>query len=257
MLWAWDDYHPPHPKERILPGGMIEITVSLSDVPFKIQYESGDNTPFVINGPMAAGARSKPFIIDTSQPTSLLSMWFKPGGTLPFFGVPGKELHNRHLPLESLWGRSVRDLHERLMAARTTPERFRILEQTLTQRLLQSRQRHQAVAYALQQFWHGPHSQTVADVVDAVALSPTRFIDVFRADVGLTPKQFCRVQRFQRALNLSAYQPDQPWAEIALNCGYYDQAHFINDFRAFSGITPSAYRPQSRDHNTNLPVFDL
>lgn len=252
MFWYWQDYHPPHPRERILPGGMMEITINLSDVPFQID----DGHRHAIRGPMVAGARSTPFLIDTAQPMSILSVWFKPGGALPFFGVPGDELHNMHLPLETLWGRQASHLYDQLGEATSAKQRFCILERVLLERLYCASGRHRAVDYALNIFRAAPHTAKINDVVDAIALSSTRFIQVFREDVGLTPKQFCRVQRFRHALQVIASQQTVRWVDVALKCGYYDQSHFINDFRHFAGITPSAYAPQSREHNSNLPVYD-
>ena len=256
MFWAWEGFNPPHPKERILPHGTLEITINLTAQPFRL-YRTEDGTePQVIHGPMAAGAQSRFFIIDTAQPMSLLAVWFKPGGAVPFFGATGHELLNTHLPLEALWGAQARDLFEQLLAANTPAERFRILEQVLLRRLAHAQRRHRALCYALQAFRTVPHMPTIKQVVQALALSSTRFIQLFREDIGLTPKQFCRVQRYQGALRIMAAQPTRCWTDIALACGFYDQAHFINDFRAFSGITPSQYVPQSSEHYTNLAVFD-
>lgn len=258
MLWYWEGYNPPHPRERILPGGMMEITISLTEAPFRIHHTPHDS-PQVITGPMAAGARSTYFVIDTAKPMSILSVWFKPGGALPFFGASGQELHNLHLPLETLWGMQARDLYDKLMEEQTTQQRFRILEDVLLKRLYlyTHRERHPAVRYALQRFGMVPQIETVGHVVEAISLSATRFIRVFREDVGMTPKQFCRVQRFQHALRLIADRQSVSWVDVALCSGYYDQSHFINDFRALAGITPAAYAPQSREHNTNLPVHDI
>jgi AraC-like DNA-binding protein len=64
---------------------------------------------------------------------------------------------------------------------------------------------------------------------------------VFREQVGVTPKRFCRVQRFQKVLRSSALGHDIDWSAIALECSYFEKAHFIHDFRAFSGLTPAAY----------------
>lgn len=253
MLWYWEGYHPPHPRERILPGGMMEITINLSQVPFRIYNMPAPDAPQVIDGPMAAGARSTCFVIETAQPMSILSVWFKPGGAFPLFGVSGHELHNRHLPLDILWGIQAHDLYDKLMHARTTQDRFHTLEAELLRRLRISGERHPAVDYALQRFGTVPHAETVSQVVEAIGLSTTRFIQVFREDVGMTPKQFCRVQRFQHALRLIANSRIIKWADVALRCGYYDQSHFINDFRALAGITPATYKPQNREHNTNLP----
>lgn len=253
MLWYWEGYHPPHPRERILPGGMMEITINLSDTPFRLD----DGQIRLIDGPMAAGAQSQPFVIDTIQPMSILSVWFKPGGAVPFFDTPGCELHNRHVPLEMLWGRQARNLYDHLREAPCSAVRFRILEQALLARLHRTPKRHRAVGYALQLFCTMPHALKIGAVVDTLALSPTRFIQLFREDVGMTPKQFCRVQRFQRALRLMTDRQVVSWGDVALACGYYDQAHFVNEFRRLAGITPTAYAPQSREHNTNLPVYEL
>lgn len=256
MFWYWEGYHPPHPKERILPGGMMELVINLTDEPMQIYEGHPHPRPHRIYGPIAAGARSQYFVVDTVRPASILAVWFKPGGAMPFFGVSAQELLNLHVPLDALWAAAAHDLYNQLLEAPTLDVRFRILEQALLCRLLQASECHRAINYALKIFNIQPQAHTIAEVVERIALSPTRFIQVFREDVGMTPKLFCRVQRFQRALRLIANQSEQSWTDIALSCGYYDQAHFINDFRALAGISPSLYAPQSLEHNTNLPIFE-
>ena len=66
---------------------------------------------------------------------------------------------------------------------------------------------------------------------------------------GVTPKQFCRVQRFQEVLRRLWKKQQVDWVDIALSCGYYNQAHFINDFKAFSGLNPMAYLTQRGERN--------
>jgi AraC-like DNA-binding protein len=99
---------------------------------------------------------------------------------------------------------------------------------------------HPAVAFALREFQHSPR-RTVADVIDRTGFSNRRFIQLFSAEVGLTPKVFCRILRFRGALQ-RLYQGEQiELADLALACGYYDQAHFSNDFKTFSGFSPTTY----------------
>jgi len=257
MFWYWEGYHPPHPAERILPSGTMEITISLSDTPFRVYDETPGRTPTDIVGPMVVGPHSRHFIIETAQPMSLLSVWFKAGGALALFGLGGHEMHNTHLPLNLLWGSQADKLYDDLMKAPTTRARFRILEAALTAHLHRSDHQHSAVQHALQHFCKMPTEKTVHEVVHEVGLSATRFIEVFRADVGLTPKKFCRVKRFQAALKLIASQQFTQWVDVALACGYYDQSHFINDFQHFAGILPTSYLPQNQDHNMNLPVHEI
>ena len=71
-------------------------------------------------------------------------------------------------------------------------------------------------------------------VIDAIGISARRFEQLFAEQVGLTPKLFCRIQRFQRVLHLINEQADIDWSDIALSCGYFDQSHFIHDFQSFS-----------------------
>jgi AraC-like DNA-binding protein len=89
----------------------------------------------------------------------------------------------------------------------------------------------------------------------AVGYSPKGFIRRFKADVGVSPKRFCRLLRFQRALAAAHVGRAFNWGELALGCGYFDQAHFIHEFRAFSGVTPTAYsaaRTAFQNHVTFL-----
>ncbi len=106
-----------------------------------------------------------------------------------------------------------------------------------------------------------PHARTVAEVTDQLGLSPRRFIQVFAEQVGLTPKLFCRVRRFHEVMR-RVHLPGNDegsridWTEVALSCGYFDQAHFIRDFRAFSGLNPSAWLAQRGEHLNHVPILD-
>ena len=116
---------------------------------------------------------------------------------------------------------------------------FRILEDDA----LLARQRgrestHPAVRYALGFFIRQPQSLSVADITDKISLSPRRFIELFDDQVGMTPKVFSHIRRFQRALEEIQRRRNLRWAELAPDCGYYDQAHFICDFKEFCELTP-------------------
>jgi len=251
LFWAWDNYLLPHPQERILPFGMMELTINLADTPFCITYPQADNILHRFSSAIVTGARSEFFVIDTSRTASLLSVFFKAGGALTFFGATASELHNRHVPLNLLWGNFANDLYCQLQEAKTTQARFHMLEKALLKRLYASSSRHRAIDFALTLF---RHNDNIGRVVNQIALSQTRFIQIFREEIGLTPKLFCQVQRFQQAIQHIAKTSHPNWTDIALQCGYYDQAHFINAFQRFSGITPSAFAPQDPEHPSNLPM---
>jgi AraC-like DNA-binding protein len=79
-------------------------------------------------------------------------------------------------------------------------------------------------------------------------------VDVFESVVGLTPKRFARVRRFQRVLRQMRQGADVRWTDVALACGYYDQAHFIREFEAFAGLNPSRYRAAAPVYPNHVPL---
>src|SRR5262249_58525693 len=91
-----------------------------------------------------------------------------------------------------------------------------------------------------------PDIRSVLDVAREAGLSRRRFAQLFREQVGLTPKLYCRLCRFQGVLRQISLSAPVDWADLALAGGYCDQAHLANEFRHFSGISPSAYVASNR-----------
>jgi AraC-like DNA-binding protein len=118
------------------------------------------------------------------------------------------------------------------------------LEQLLLQRLIKGRNEHycsKAASWALEKFMGEPQVTRIHEVSAALGLSQKHFIETFRRQVGVTPKRFCRIRRFQQVLGQIQSRQEVDWADVVSNCGYFDQAHFINEFTGFSGVNPSAY----------------
>ncbi|MDQ2842258.1 MAG: AraC family transcriptional regulator [Acidobacteriota bacterium] len=130
------------------------------------------------------------------------------------------------------------------------------LERCLLEQLVRPLALHPAIAYALEHFQQPACADRVAVVTDRIGLSSRRFIELFRRQVGLTPKVFCRVRRFQHVLQAVHLREDVDWSQVALECGYYDQAHFIHDFQSFSGLTPSGYLAAATPHLNHVPLTE-
>jgi AraC-like DNA-binding protein len=239
LLWFYRREKSTHSKERLLPMGTMELVMNLSD----------KSSPPVLCGP-----HSEYFSIDTDQPALVLGVHFKPGGAFPFLNLSLKDLHNIRLSLDDLLGRNAGLLHERVLEARHPAAMFRILEESLMALASRPLTRTPVVAFALQEFQSAPFGRTVGDVIDDTGLSPRRFIELFTEQVGLTPKLFCRIQRFQQVLQRVSMVRQVNWAEVALACGYYDQAHFIHDFKTFSGLSPTTYVKVRGEHLNHVPL---
>jgi AraC-like DNA-binding protein len=150
----------------------------------------------------------------------------------------------------------VRGLRERLLECAAPKLKFEVVEQWLLSRAIKPLEKHRAVDYATQRFLSEASSQPLAAVLDRVGYSQRHFNQLFADEVGLTPKRFLRVRRFQRVIESISCRNPVHWADLALQCGYYDQSHFVHDFRSFSGSTPAAYLVIRTPHLNHLPVLD-
>jgi len=236
LLWLSEEYAPPHPQERLMPSGMMNVVFTW-------------NTHGDFSGGVS-GVHTKAMMLDTSEPFSILGVSFKPGGAFPFLPMPAGELQDLFVPLEAVWGCRANAVCESLIEARTTAQKFQIVERALLAAARGRFERHRAVRYGIRALGDTERPRGVAQVVDEVGISQRRFIEVFRSEVGVTPKAFARLRRFQHVLGRVEHLIDVDWTDVALSCGYFDQAHFIHDFRDFAGVSPSMYLKfrASRNH---------
>jgi AraC-like DNA-binding protein len=256
LLWLYEGYTQPHAKERVLPTGEMQMVINLVDEQSCIYDRNDTNRYQTFRGPLLSGAHSQYQVISTAAQAFVIGVHFRPGGGFPFLRMPAGELRDISVPLDALWGRGAIDLRDQLLEAATHEARFEILERVLLAELTRGLHRHGAVGFALRQFLAAPHTTTISAVTERIGLSPKRFIQVFRDETGFTPKVFCRIRRFQQALDLMEGRKNVEWAKIALDCGYFDQAHFIHDFRAFSGINPTTYLAHQTPHRNHVPLMD-
>jgi AraC-like DNA-binding protein len=153
----------------------------------------------------------------------------------------------QHVELAELWGDDGRVLRERLLEAPSPAAALRTVERVLLARAAGSLDPDHALRFAVAALESGA---SVAQVRDRLGLSVRAMLRAFRDAVGLTPKVYARVRRFQRVLGKAAPAVEPDWADLATSCGYYDQAHLIRDFRELADLTPTAYAPVAPDaHN--------
>lgn len=253
-LWYWEGAPRTHSKERLLPNGEPAIIFNLRDEPVRL-YDPEDINRYSDYGhAVLSGARSNCFVIDTEQQERVGGVQFRPGGAFPFLGMPLSEAEDISIALDDIWPGRAGEIRERLLATSDVGTMLLVLEQCLLQQLVRPLDLHPAVTYALGQFRSARHGGRVETVSEQIGMSARRFIELFHREVGLTPKVFCRVRRFQQVLHAVRGKKEVDWAQIALECGYYDQPHFIHDFRSFSGFTPSAYLARATLHLNHVPL---
>ena len=233
-LWSLADA-PAHARERIVPSGTFELVVNLDEDEVRV-YEP-DGTVRRHAGAVVSGAFTRSFVVDTREHASLVGVHFKPGGARAFLGTRADELTDAHVELAALWSPAAAGrLRDALCSAASAAERLAILERTLREHLVPSLAGRRFVRALLAR-----HRVPLAEVAEHIGRSHRSFIDAFSAEVGMTPKLFRRIRRFQRAFALAGQACESGWAQIALDCGYCDQSHLIRDFVDFAGVTPAEY----------------
>lgn len=222
-LWYCRAPGLPHRSERVLPNGCIEIVIDLARER--------------MNGAIVLGQRSRYAVVDTADMEEVAGIVIEPGGFGALFQDRADLLLDRSVPLDDLRpaARLVESLHE----ASGPAAKIAAMDSFL-RGLLNERTRGSAiVAEALHLF--RSHRLSVAACARSIGISERRLSQVFREQVGLAPRLWLRLERFQAVTRALHKKTDIPWATLALDCGYYDQSHFAHDFRAFSGIDPTTY----------------
>lgn len=238
-LWSLADA-PAHARERIVPAGTFELVVNLHENQIRVYGADGGVQHHA--GVLVSGAFSRSFVVDTREHACMVGVHFKPGGARAFLGARADELSNQHIDLGAIWSPVAADrLRDALAQAPSAAERFAILERTLRLHLVAAQARHDVVLALLSK----PRA-SIADLARWGGRSHRSFIDRFSAEVGMTPKLFQRILRFQRAFALAGKPHGMSWAELSVDCGYADQSHLIHDFVEFAGMTPSDYVRCSR-----------
>jgi AraC-like DNA-binding protein len=199
---------------------------------------------------IVVGTRARYGVVDTVDMEEIVGIVIQPGGFPGLFRERADLFFERSIGLDEVW--ACASLTDRLCELSTPVEKLRTLEVLLTGLLHQGTQRSELVDQAMHLFREKGFS--VAECAKSVGVSERRLSQVFREYVGIAPKMWCRIRRFQAAVQTLHKGVDVPWVELALACGYYDQSHFANDFRAFSGVDPTTYSIHRGPCQNHVPI---
>jgi AraC-like DNA-binding protein len=250
--WGLDGNHA---KERVLPTGSMQLVVNLREdsiiVADDTQTDSGSAHP----GMVLNGVYTRPLVLDAASRMATIGVSFAPWGGAAFLDRPASELRNQTVALETMWGNAGRHLRDRLLGASTPQSKFQVLDATLRDRLATSAE-PSFVEEAVERVQAHSSTLSVASLVEHIGYSHRHVADRFRKRVGLLPKRFCRVVRFQAVLSQIRELEAVNWPQVALACGYYDQSHLIRDFQEFADMTPTAYQDRAPDEQNHVPLMD-
>jgi hypothetical protein len=223
-IWLHDGEVRAPGVELRLPTGTVELVFNLREDCFRLPDDAGMHRGFP--GSLVAGPHRRAYFLDTAQQSQVLGVVFRPGRARTLIGASLQELADRHVALEDLWGASAKVVRERLLAAPDAVTRLHACESALRERLARSGDvAHPLAAVGTACVSRAPERHGVVQLGERLGWTVRRLEQVFRADVGLTPRAYQRLQRFRSALAGIDGAARVGWPAFALERGYYDQAH--------------------------------
>ena len=249
----------PHGREKLIPDGAIELIVDLSDRPKALYHGERGPEANRFRHAWISGMQLRPLIIEVQPQASLFVIRFHPGGAFVFLGHDAVALTDAVIQLEIVL--DAASLRDRVLEGRTPAERFAGAERWLLERGRDRLVVDPAVRHLAARLGQG----RVRDLIATTGYSERQVLNLFRKHVGITPKQFARVQRFRRLLGAlggaedpwlgAGPLPPQDWAGLAAAHGYADQSHLNHEFRALAGTTPGAYAAAYGGLTNYLPIM--
>lgn len=222
------------PPTRILPTGKVHIVFHYGD-PFVQHHRNFDcRMPDF----MVFGQTTKPVTVSATGRTGILIACLYPWGAVPLLGTPAYEFTDSYLDLRTLFTASViTRFTEKMNAAGSNTERVKILQAFLIG-LLDDSQRDRLICEAALRINRANGTCAVSKLAKDLQMSRRHLSRRFKQAIGLSPKVFANIVRFQKAIGLK--RNGRSWQKIVSRCYYYDQAHFITEFKSFSGIAPES-----------------
>lgn len=240
--WALEFDQPelPVPYIKVLPYGHPEFVFHYG-APFQLYDHHRKLVPHSNLRALVGGQRKKHVYLQPTGKTGFFAIRFRPAGLFSLMGGSMPELAGQSLALEEVYGRAGRQLTEEIIEASDTAVRVKKAEEFFRCQLAGRRDpvvyAHHAVHYVRQR----AGQLKVTDLCRRLGIGERQVEREFKEKVGISPKSFIRITRLDNIFKLLRKSPGLSWAELAFDAGFADQAHLINEFRAFSGESPKQY----------------
>lgn len=244
----------PHNFDRFLPNGDTEILIDFLDAPQFIYDNTSLKEIQACNRVWASGLRTEPITIPAGNKSEMMVISFKKGMAAPFFPFPLSEIADSVVDADLVWGTDFALLRERLLSTNDVDKRFCLVEDFLIREFQSQMAINPCVAFAVGEMTTRPDALSIARMNAKIGYSQKHFTEMFRRQVGVTPKSYLKIMRFQKAVHTIDAADNIDWGQVSLDCGFYDQSHFINDFKQFAGFTPEQYAKIHTDYQNYIPV---
>ncbi|MBO6516224.1 MAG: AraC family transcriptional regulator [Bacteroidia bacterium] len=237
-------------RQRIVPDGNIEMAFILGD---DVKRYTSENDFLIQPRAMVLGQITDPFYIEPTGYVNTFAIRFYPYGFANFVSVPIKSLANTETPIHELFGDEVGNLLEKQMIqASNVEERISVIEEFLLTKLQEQNTVDQIVKTTVDALASSKGTSTIGTILKEDPGKRRQLERKFVQQIGISPKQLGKVIRLQSALKMLLNDEGENLTNIAYENEYYDQAHFIKDFKEFTGVSPKEFL-----NNQNLTLSSI
>ncbi len=251
-MFHFNGFMPDHSIERVVPTGHVFIIFELDGMK-RNTFDNETLKPLAdFEKVWVSGVHKNYLSISAHDDSEMFVIQFKPHGAFPFVHQFIGELNDVVIPAEEVFGQEILELHQIIKTASTSEEKFSKGETWLIERFDQTMVPTDALVDLLSELDKQPVVK-YQEVIDGYPHTQKHLIDQFKKYIGLTPKYYQRMRRFNGILQHIQNKQYLNWPDVALECGYTDQSHFIKEFRHFSGFNPTEFF--QHDYQNEEPNF--
>jgi AraC-like DNA-binding protein len=215
-------------SHRVVPDGCTDIIFDLSGHSYR-------------QAASVVGTMTKPIFAELKADVNYMAIRFLPGGFLEFFDSSAHNLTDRIIPLEAISGREEHDVTEQLVLEHHIASRIELLDRYLEKLLRRNNRKDPVAKNAIRIILSNKGNIRISELPEIVGCSERHLRRKFDRWLGVSPKVFCRIIRFQNVCRTLHHNPKCNLLSAALDVGYYDQSHFIHEFNSYYGLNPSEF----------------
>ncbi len=253
-LTYYSGYMPEHFIERLVPDGTVNIIINLDEIPKYIYDNHTLEKKIRFTRAWVSGMQSNYISISAESGSEMMIIQFLPGGSFPFLKIPVNELQDIVIDAELILGNKFIELRDRINETNEIKRKFDIVEYWFLKKYEEKFEPDDVIKLTIDKIKRNPSVENLQIIRDSTGYSQKQFIHIFKKYVGLTPKLYQRIVRFNHVLTEIKTFNYANWTSLALDCGYYDQAHFIREFREFSGFNPAKYLRDHSEYINYIPI---
>lgn len=258
-IFHFKGFQPDHSIERVVPTGHIFLIFELDGIPRNTFDNETLEPQATYTEAWISGMHKRYISISAHQDSEMFVIQFKPTGAFPFLHIPIDKLNGQVVPAEEIVGTEINSLRQTLLEAEDNVEKFQAAEDWLNGRFIADKMPPASILELVEKIKKAPAltASELTQLIQSYPYSQKHLINQFKKYLGLTPKYFQRIFRFNEILAKIYQKQTLSWTQISYDCGYTDQSHFIKEFRHFSGFNPQEFLDQNfSDEEPNFFPLD-